>query len=78
LKKVENELKNLENLPKSKYKSDTLKLFAAAAMQFRWFKEAWRNHVMHGRDVYDEGRTFSILNHVLELMQALVEGGLRE
>lgn len=78
IESVETEIKNLEKLPKSKYKSQTLKLFSQAAMQFRWFKEAWRNHVMHGRDSYDEGRAHSILGHVHELMQALAEGGLAE
>jgi hypothetical protein len=78
IENIENEIKNLEKLPKSKYKSETLKLFSQAAMQFRWFKEAWRNHVMHGRDVYDAGKAYSILGHVKELMQALAEGGLAE
>jgi hypothetical protein len=78
IENVESEIKNLEKLPKSKYKSETLKLFSAAAMQFRWFKEAWRNHVMHGRDVYDEGRALSIFNHVRELIQTLTAGGLKE
>jgi hypothetical protein len=78
IEKVESEIKNLEKLPKSKYKSDTLKLFSQAAMQFRWFKEAWRNHVMHVRDIYDAGKASSILEHVRDFMQALAEGGLAE
>jgi hypothetical protein len=78
IENIESEIKNLEKLPKSKYKSETLKLFSQAAMQFRRFKEAWRNHVMHGRDCYDEGKSHSILDHVKELMQALAEGGLKE
>ena len=28
--------------------------FATAATEFIWFKEAWRNHVAHGRAQYDE------------------------
>jgi hypothetical protein len=75
---IESEIKNLEKLPKGQHKSEKLKLFSQAAMQFRWFKEAWRNHVMHGRDIYDEGKAHSILEHVRELMQALAEGGLAE
>jgi hypothetical protein len=78
IENVESEIKNLEKLPKSRYKSETLKIFSGAAMQFRWVKEAWRNHVMHGRDCYDEGKAHSILDHVKELMQALAEGGLKE
>jgi hypothetical protein len=78
IENIESEIKKLEKLPKGKYKSETLKLFSQAAMQFRWFKEAWRNHVMHGRDVYDAGKAYSILGHVKELVQALAEGGLKE
>ena len=78
IENIESEIKNLEKLPKSKYKSETLKLFSQAAMQFRWFKEAWRNHVMHGRDICDPGKAYSILGHTKELMQALAEGGLTE
>jgi hypothetical protein len=78
IENVESAIKDLEKLPKSKYKSETLKLFSQAAMQFRWFKEAWRNHIMHGRDSYDDGRAHSIFGHVQELMQALAEGGLAE
>lgn len=54
------------------------KFYSAAASQFMFLKAAWRNHVMHVRDVYDEGRARSILSHVGELMQALTEGGLKE
>jgi hypothetical protein len=50
-----------------------------AATQFRFLKDAWRNHVMHVSNVpYDAGRAFSILVHVGEVMQALAEGGLKE
>jgi len=54
------------------------KFYSAAASQFMFLKDAWRNHVMHVRDVYDEGRAFSIFSHVKELMQSLAEGGLKE
>lgn len=52
------------------------KFYSETASQFMYLKEAWRNHVTHVRDAYDEGRAFSILNHVRELMQALEKGGL--
>jgi hypothetical protein len=78
IENIESEIKNLEKLPKSTHKSETLKFLSGAAMQFRWFKDAWRNHVMHGRDIYDPGKAFSIFDHVREFMQALAEGGLTE
>jgi hypothetical protein len=54
------------------------KFYSQAASQFMFLKDAWRNHVMHGRDVYDEGKALSILSHVREFMQALAKGGLVE
>jgi len=57
---------------------DKQKFYARAANQFMFFKDAWRNHVMHVRDVFDEGRTRSVFDSVQGFMQALAEGGLKE
>jgi hypothetical protein len=57
---------------------DKQKFYARAANQFMFFKDAWRNHVMHVRDVFDEGKTRSIFDSVRGFMQALAEGGLKE
>lgn len=42
-----------------------------AALQFRYFKNAWRNHVMHIRDNHDEQRAMAIIGHVKEFMAHL-------
>jgi hypothetical protein len=53
--------------------------YSQAATHFMFLKDAWRNHIMHIRDVpYDDGRAFSILDHARQFMQALAEGGLKE
>jgi hypothetical protein len=57
---------------------DQQKFYSQAASQFMFLKDAWRNHVMHGRDVYDEGKALSIFTHVRLVMRALAEGGLVE
>ena len=57
---------------------DKQKLYAQAASQFMFFKDAWRNHVMHVRDVFDEGKALSVFNSVRGFMQVLTEGGLTE
>ena len=55
------------------------KFYSQAATQFMFLKDAWRNHVMHLRDVpYDEGTAFSVFDHVRQVMQALAKGGLSE
>jgi hypothetical protein len=57
---------------------DKQKFYARAANQFMFFKDAWRNHVMHVRDVFDEGKALSVYMSVKGFMQALAEGGLAE
>ena len=55
------------------------KFYSQAATHFMFLKDAWRNHVMHARDVlYDERRALSVFTQVKEFMQALAEGGLSE
>ena len=57
---------------------DKQKFYARAANQFMFFKDAWRNHVMHVHDAFDEGKALSVYSSVKGFMQALAEGGLKE
>lgn len=57
---------------------DKQKFYNRAANQFMFFKDAWRNHVMHGHEAFDEGKAFSVYTSVKGFMQALAEGGLTE
>lgn len=68
---IEKEIRKQEALPKSTAKSEELKFCAAAASQFFYFKEAWRNHVMHSRVDYDESDAIRIVTHVRDFMRAL-------
>ncbi len=52
--------------------------FSDAATQFMFFKDAWRNHIMHVRDQYDEGRAMSIWQHTNEFMNKLAAIRLHE
>jgi hypothetical protein len=52
--------------------------YSAAAKDFRYLKNAWRNHAMHVREHYDEPEARSILDHVKAFMGHLAENGLRE
>lgn len=45
--------------------------YSEAALQFTYFKDAWRNHVMHGSDNYNEEQAKIIFNHVKEFMEHL-------
>ncbi len=43
----------------------------ACAAQFRYFKDAWRNHVAHMRKDYGAGDAWQTLVHVRDFMELL-------
>lgn len=45
--------------------------YSDAASQFRYFKDAWRNHVSHARVSYSERDAEKVWTHTKEFMQAL-------
>ena len=55
-----------------------LEFYSGAAKDFRYFKDAWRNHAMHYRERYDANEARTILEHVKSFMNHLVDGGLKE
>ena len=52
--------------------------YSEAAKDFRYFKNAWRNHAMHVREHYDAPEARSILDHVKTFMIHLADNGLME
>ncbi len=65
---IEAEIKKLEQQPKSQQKSDDLQFYSEAAKEFRYFKDAWRNHVAHSRADYDFTEAHKIMEHVKDFM----------
>jgi hypothetical protein len=55
-----------------------LQFYSGAAKDFRYFKDAWRNHAMHNRERYDADEAKTILEHVKAFMTQLADGGLKE
>ena len=47
--------------------------FAEAATHFRFIKNGWRNHAMHGRDKYTDEEAEGIYESVRSLMSHLSE-----
>jgi hypothetical protein len=45
--------------------------YSEAALHFRFLKNAWRNHVMHVRHMYELPKALEIMEHVSEFMYAL-------
>ncbi len=79
IESIEKEISVKEKaLPKGIAKTEELKFLSGAAVQFRYFKEAWRNHVAHARVSYDDGEALRIITHVHQFMDELAKHGLRE
>jgi hypothetical protein len=52
---------------------DQQRFYSEAARHFMFLKDGWRNHVMHVREVYDEGRALSVWQHTKEFMQQIAK-----
>ena len=68
---IEKRIRSIESEPKSTEKREKLRVYSGAAVQFRYFKDAWRNHVSHSRAHYDLKEAESIWNHVKTFLEQL-------
>lgn len=68
---IESQIKQMQNEPKTPQRDENLQFFSAGASQFRYFKEAWRNHVSHARASYGEAEAFNVMLHVRDLIADL-------
>jgi hypothetical protein len=60
-----------KNLSKGTQKDEELNFYSQAAIQFRYFKDAWRVRVAHARAVYSEGQAKEVIDHVRSFFDAL-------
>lgn len=75
---IDSAIKKLEQQPAGQTKTETLEFYSQAALQFFYFKDAWRNHVSHSRTSYDGEQAKMVLEHVEAFMRCLADGGLHE
>ena len=73
LDQIEKRIRDMEQRPASPEKSRDLTFYSGLVAQFRWFKDAWRNHVSHARTHYDEREALEVWNHVEPFIQQLAE-----
>jgi hypothetical protein len=71
IEKIEAAIREIQKAKRSNTKDEDLKFYSEAAVQFRYFKDAWRNHVCHQRQRYDLHQAYSILTHVGDFMELL-------
>ena len=50
-----------------------LDIYSGAALNFRYFKDHWRNPISHSRSSYDRLQALSALGKVEEFMKHLAE-----
>jgi len=78
INKIESFIKDVQNQKRSLQKGQDLELYSGAAMQFRYFKDHWRNPISHCRTVYDAAQALSSMAKVQELMVYLAMVGMKE
>ena len=80
INKIESWLLTLQKAPNTTpNKKVNLETYSGPALQFRYFKDHWRNPISHGRASYDGPQALSALGKVRDLMDSLAEiPGLQE
>lgn len=71
--RIEKKIRELEQEKKTEDKNRKLQQWSESAAQFRYFKDAWRNHVNHSRKSYDEREADIIRIHVKAFMEHLAK-----
>jgi len=59
------------SLPRGVAKDERLTFLSAAAKEFFYFKDGWRNHTAHNRVTYDETMARGLIEHVRDFMNHL-------
>lgn len=73
---VEKKIREMEELPKTPEKIARIQILSEAAIQFRYFKDAWRNHVSHAHATYDNHAGPMVWIHVRAFMQSMASPAL--
>ena len=69
IERIESAVRDLDKLPKGDPKESKQTFYSEVAMQLRYIKNAWRNHVMHARRVYEEKDAREIWWHVKRMVE---------
>lgn len=72
IERIESAIKDLDKLPKGSDREKKQSSYSEVAMQFRYIKNAWRNHVMHSRGDYGERDAREIWWHVKRSLEKTV------
>jgi hypothetical protein len=71
IEQIEKAVKDIGKQPKSQNKIDDETFFGAATSHLYFVKNAWRNHVAHGRGSYSDDEAEKIINRTAEFITSL-------
>jgi HEPN domain-containing protein len=71
LDQAESKIVAMKALPRGTEKDEQLHFYSQAALQFRYFKDAWRVRVSHARENYEEAAAIRVFNHTMEFFETL-------
>jgi hypothetical protein len=73
IERTEAAIKDMDQLPKTPDRDRKQTAYSEVAMQFRFIKNAWRNHVMHSRGDYKERDAREIWWHVKRSLEKTIK-----
>ena len=68
---MEKEIEKLAQLPKGQNKDEALQFYSHVAMNFKYFRDGWRNPNSHSRQHHDEKSAPIVYDHAKIFMQEL-------
>ena len=71
IKKLEDAELAIQGFPKTLAREKQYEFYHGDMMEFKRFKNVFRNAVMHTRDEYDRDKAYSVFVHVQDFMQIL-------
>jgi hypothetical protein len=71
LDQCDSKIVKMKEMRRSAEKDDRLTFYSQAAVQFRYFKDAWRVRVAHARETYEETAAVRIFSHTHEFFETL-------
>jgi hypothetical protein len=69
IERIENAVREFDKLPGGPGREHKQTFYSEVAMQLRYVKNAWRNHVMHARSVYEEKDAREIWWHIKRIVE---------
>ena len=71
LDQANSKIVKMKEMPRGTQNDEVLTFYSQAAVQIRYFKDAWRVRVAHARETYEETPATRVFNHTHEFFETL-------